>query len=276
MNRIDFLKYQQFPMSSETMAFMQDMVALSAKLASIGGSCYILDGCEDIGDNVNPGTVVVNGEILPFAGGFRVSSVVIQEEKDGVQVYDDTYTDLYIKRKVIFGSGGSTQLPWSSFQRLPSLTSMAQTIASLDSALTWHINNHTVAWDKVTGKPSAFPPTGHGHDWSSISGKPAAYPPEAHAHPGTIAFIGDFNAVGTLAAKHFGSIDVNVTRLAGGRYQLTHRIGHTRYMVFGVALGDQFISLRAMESPTNDTVQVNVSDDGTGNDCAIRFAIIVW
>ena len=176
MNKIDFTKYQEFPVSAETYGFMQNMMQLVAKLASLGGTNYILDGCVTSGGNVSAGTVVINGELLPFAGGIINSHVVIAELKTGVQVYDVNYADLYYDRKVIFG-GGSNQIEWNSFQRVTDLLTLA---------------NKAVTWSNVSGKPSAFPPLNHSHLWSELSDKPTSYPPSAHTHPFPILTTGSF------------------------------------------------------------------------------------
>ncbi|MER5632173.1 tail fiber domain-containing protein [Streptomyces nitrosporeus] len=39
-----------------------------------------------------------------------------------------------------------------------------------------------VSWSSVTGKPSTFAPTAHGHAWGEISGKPTTFAPATHAH----------------------------------------------------------------------------------------------
>lgn len=53
------------------------------------------------------------------------------------------------------------------------------------------------AWGSITGKPSTFAPSAHGHVWSDISGAPATYAPSAHSH----AMSDITNLVSTLAAK---------------------------------------------------------------------------
>lgn len=40
----------------------------------------------------------------------------------------------------------------------------------------------SVSWASVTGKPSTFPPSSHGHGWTEISGKPSTYKPSSHGH----------------------------------------------------------------------------------------------
>jgi len=176
MNKIDFTKYQEFPVSAETYGFMQNMMQLVAKLASLGGTNYILDGCVTSGGNVSAGTVVINGELLPFAGGVVNTHVVITESKTGVQVYDINYADLYYDRKVVFG-GGSNQIAWNSFQKVTDLLTLA---------------NKGVTWSNISGKPSAFTPLNHSHPWSEVSEKPASYPPSTHTHQFTILRTGSF------------------------------------------------------------------------------------
>lgn len=263
-------------MSSETLAFMQDTVTLVAKLSSIGGSTYILDGCEESGDKVSAGTLVIDGEVLPYEGGLTSSKISVQEVKNSVQVYDKTYGEIYITRKAVASSTAGAR-PFSGFSRLPNLQTLASSVVNIDSTLTRHINNHTVAWDKVDGKPSAYPPAEHGHDWEKISGKPDVYPPAAHTHGGcSVIYVGEFNAKGDEVTKLFGSITVSVAHLNGGQYQLTHNLGHTNYLIAGVGVGYVLYSLRSMQDIKENTVIVNVSDDGTRNDCPIRFSITTW
>jgi hypothetical protein len=157
MNRIDFLKYNQFPISTETLNALQDMVFLSARVASLGGSTYILDGCQESQNTVSPGIVVINGEILPFEGGAKSNYVTVIEEKSSVSVYGESYSDIYITRKAVFGSG-SPSYPWASFKRLRDLASLAGDINSLAQALNAHFVSHTVQWSNVLGKPAAFTP----------------------------------------------------------------------------------------------------------------------
>lgn len=51
---------------------------------------------------------------------------------------------------------------------------------------TWGINitgrAGSVAWGKVTGKPSTFAPSSHNHAWGDITGKPSTFAPSSHNH----------------------------------------------------------------------------------------------
>jgi hypothetical protein len=206
MNSIDLLKYKQFPMSVETLAFMQDMLVLTARLASVGGSTYILDGCVEQGSNVSAGVLVVNGEILPFEGGIKSETVVIQENKESVQVYDVQYADIYISRKVIFGNG-SGQLPWSSFIRLPNPSDMANKLGELTKAFELHTKTHTVEWGNVNNKPNAFPPTSHTHSGVAV------YYGKFHTSSGLTKLGGDLNITYRLYTgfSNYGLFEFNST-----------------------------------------------------------------
>ncbi|MFE4635050.1 tail fiber domain-containing protein [Streptomyces sp. NPDC056773] len=41
---------------------------------------------------------------------------------------------------------------------------------------------HTHPWSEVTGKPNTFPPESHAHSWSSVTSKPSTFPPASHGH----------------------------------------------------------------------------------------------
>ncbi|GAB2329222.1 tail fiber domain-containing protein [Streptomyces variabilis] len=49
---------------------------------------------------------------------------------------------------------------------------------------TYPPSSHSHAWTEVTGKPSTFPPSSHSHSWSSITSKPSTFPPSSHSHSG--------------------------------------------------------------------------------------------
>jgi len=88
-------------------------------------------------------------------------------------------------------------------------------------------------------------------------------------------YVGQFNAAGTSETKLFGAdLSVSVSKVSTGRYELTHGIGHTNYIVLGVGIGDTNVSLRSMTAITANTVEVNLSDDAAGNDEDTRFIIL--
>lgn len=116
-NRINFTGQPRFPLSIETMDFLQTMIRHNAILNNIGGNIYILTGCEENGANVAPGYVVINGELLPFTGGIKQSNIYIKEVKRSVIASGYNFPDIYTTRTAEFGVG-TPQYQWSAFKRI--------------------------------------------------------------------------------------------------------------------------------------------------------------
>jgi len=55
---------------------------------------------------------------------------------------------------------------------------------------------HGHTWSEITEKPTTFAPSAHGHTWSEITEKPTTFDPSAHGHAS--ADITDANAVPTV------------------------------------------------------------------------------
>lgn len=259
MDYIDFLKYEQFPVSTETFSKLQAMILQIAKLASLGGQNYILSGCELNSYNIlSDGYLVIQGELIYFQGGYMSSSyITIVEEKTSVTVYDTNFQDIYINKKAVIGLG-SPQYHWSSFRRLKSIDQLSTDIEDLESALSNHISNHTVAWNSITSKPTTFPPS-------------------THSHPGLGVYLGFFNRNSNSAVTIYGSLIVAVQRLGYGTYKLTHNIGHTNYLVLGVGYStgtDLTTFIQSNNEVMSNYCVVNVSNDDALLNGNIRFCIL--
>ncbi|NDW10441.1 tail fiber protein [Dysgonomonas sp. 520] len=144
MNSINFTGQDQFPLSIETMSFLQAMIMQSANLAQLGGDTYILSGCETVGSSVSAGYVVINGEVLPFEGGTRNSTVYINEVRRDVTASGYQFPQAYISRSVSFGLGNQ-QYNWTDFKRV-------ETNAALKSA----IDNLQTQVNALKGLPSGI------------------------------------------------------------------------------------------------------------------------
>ena len=128
MNRQNFEKAKQFPLSTQALTFLQDMVFSVATLALLGGRNYILSGCEETEGKVSDGVIVIDGEILPFQGGNVVDTITIVEEKEAVTANGLTFEEARIRRYVKFATGtGSNYHEWAMFRPL-------QTIAEIEAA----------------------------------------------------------------------------------------------------------------------------------------------
>ncbi len=139
MNSINFFNdKKKFPLSTQVLEFLQNMIKEAHLSALIGGSDkYILTGCEKISGNTwSEGYVVVNGETLKFTGGVgAVDSLVrVKETKADIVAGYDTYKDALIVRILEFGSniGNSNTYIWSEFTRLKSNAEIATQYATKD------------------------------------------------------------------------------------------------------------------------------------------------
>lgn len=128
MNKANFLNFVRFIADSETWDFMQQMTHLVSNLALLGGKNYILSGCEVTGSSVSAGIVVVNGEIMPFAGGTLAENVIINETTESVQYEDIINENLYIYHTAIFGTS-TPSYKWADFVRINNLTDLTNHIA---------------------------------------------------------------------------------------------------------------------------------------------------
>lgn len=116
MNSINFYSGDKFPMYRETLAKIQEIINSVASLALLGGERYILSGCQIKNEIASAGVVILNGEILPFAGGSIQPRVTIIENRKSVEALGVTYPEVYIERRVEFSITG--EYDWSSFSPL--------------------------------------------------------------------------------------------------------------------------------------------------------------
>lgn len=121
MNKQNFdNKENRFPLSTQALSFMQDMIHAVGGLTQIGGENYILSGCVKNGSQVSSGIIVLKGEVLPFKGGTEGAKITVLEEKETVAANGITFPDVRVKRYAAFASGsGENYFAWSDFKPLP-------------------------------------------------------------------------------------------------------------------------------------------------------------
>lgn len=140
MNKIEQLtNLGGFPMTQYTLDFMQSSYhdAL-AGLSKLIGSAVIVSGMEEVGTNVADGWISYNGELLPFVGGPKQTTWIVEEIAESRVFADQVTRDVYFTKRARFASGG---IAYSSLQRIETLVSMRDTIASLKASVTQQLNN---------------------------------------------------------------------------------------------------------------------------------------
>lgn len=165
MNRIDFLKYTTFPLDSNTMDFMQEMIETVVSMSAVCGDNVIVSGCFENGNQVSDGLVIINGELLKFKGDVKVAKVYIEETREQVVCLEETFDDLYIRRCVKFGNGdGTNNLNWSDFRRLDNIPELMGKIIGLQASKSNIGHTHTIT--EVTNLPTSVVPKGLIAMWS--------------------------------------------------------------------------------------------------------------
>lgn len=136
MDKINFLAKDSFPASIETLNRLQENTSLVANLALLGGDTYILQGCDELEGKIQPGILVIAGEVVPFIGGAPLEYVAIQETKKELEAFGEKYPEAYINRVATFS--GTGKVKWEELKK-------ATTIEELESK----INN-------ITGESPGF------------------------------------------------------------------------------------------------------------------------
>lgn len=118
MNKIDFSTLVGFPLSTETLQYLQDALLQVQHGALLGGKNYILDGCTGTG-TISDGWVVINGEVLPFVGGTEETKVFIEETVVNRNFFGGASNPYYKNRVAKFGTTGNpaTEFTWADFTR---------------------------------------------------------------------------------------------------------------------------------------------------------------
>lgn len=192
MNRINFLGQSQFPWSSDTFDFQSKIIELVAKLSYIGGSTYILTGCEEnvAAGTVSPGVVVINGETLPFTGGQKQNNVYIKEVSRDVMAQGYSFPSVYVTRTVEFGLT-TNHMQWTDFKRIDTNQELSQAIADLKTELAGLRGIPAKAVIMWSGSPSEIP-----DGWSLCDGRNGTPNLQGMFIVGYSTTDNDYNAIG--------------------------------------------------------------------------------
>ena len=124
MNRIDLTQQGGFPLTQDTLDFMQAAYGESLKaLTMLLGDKVVITGCEVNNGVVSPGLVAVGGEILPTAGG-AADAVFVSESEQSAYFEDGMHRAVYFRRTLVFGVG-DPQYSWGTFRRLSKIVDIA-------------------------------------------------------------------------------------------------------------------------------------------------------
>lgn len=143
MNRIDLTQVGGFPLTQDTLDFMQSAYGESiGAVATLLGDKVILTGCETQNNVVLPGIVAVDGEILLTPGG--ASTTVFVEEQIETAVFEDgAHKEAYYRRRLAFGIG-TPQYNWSDFKRLSKIVDLMGSLVPAGAIMMWFGSTESV------------------------------------------------------------------------------------------------------------------------------------
>ena len=173
--RIDFSKLEGLATYQDTLDFLQTSYreAISA-VAKAFGSRVIVTGVTDLGASYSDGWVVIDGELMPFAGGLKAGRIVVEEIADTELFNDGSIQTVYYTKRAKQGITGG--YPFTDFIRVDTMAAISQGLGNLITAhnnLQTAFYTHTHSWNQITDKPGSFNPSPHRHDWSDIDNKPS-------------------------------------------------------------------------------------------------------
>jgi microcystin-dependent protein len=241
MNKINFLAAEKFPLSTDGMELMQQMINLSAGVALLGGDSYILSGCEDDGNGtVSAGVIVLDGELLTFDGGAKKAKITVEQTLKTLNAFGVDYPEAYVYRKAVFSATDGTD--WDT---LTEITTLSAVKGILDG-----INGDPVGVVKDwAGLASRVPENYLLCDGSSLS---------IAAYPELYAVIG-FTFGG--AGSEFKLPDTR------GRFTAGYDNSRNDYKTVGLTGGEESHTLSVDEIPAHDHV-----NDGAFNKLSARAA----
>ncbi len=140
----------KYPVSTDTLDFIQEQIKLAYRLAEIYGKNFILASPSGTTD----GVIVINGEAMPLKQGTPSSYIVVRETSESITAGGQVFTDARISRYaeyVMTNEGGECY----AASLFPNMSSVIQIKETLDEAV-----KHLVPKGTITMWSGSKAPTG--------------------------------------------------------------------------------------------------------------------
>ncbi len=114
MDKLTLDNTRDFPLTTNSLAFMQAAYAIFEQLGNLGGDNFIVSGCEVTGSSAAPGYMFLKGQLMPFLGGTITTNVQI------VKVTTDVNVDAGVRQQISFraqfgtSSNSDENVAWAS------------------------------------------------------------------------------------------------------------------------------------------------------------------
>ena len=236
MKLLDFGILNGWPASTSTWKFNQEQLLQLQMLSLLGGTNFIITGCTDLGETIDNGWVVINGEILPFVGGTPTSYVVIVDTPTNRSFSGGASNPYYHDRIATFGTDTSAVL-WSSFEVndpndgvLKRLRVAETLLATINTNLASKANSSDVLkkGGTVAFTPAlATDPVNKAYVDAAVGAKCIYVGTLTNPTSSTPTITPSFNPLG---------LTIIAARSTSGNYTITHGIGSTNYFVLANGL----------------------------------------
>lgn len=251
MKLFDFSNISKgWPYTASTFKYIQEQLLELQALSLLGGSLYVVAGCNDVAGIVQDGFVCINGEILPFVGGAVQPYVVIVEAVSTKRFKDNSINDYQKVRTATFGTD-VVQYDWSTFENKNITKGVMQRMREAETeilATRSDLNNLTVAFN-------LYQP-----DWADITNKPS----------GLISYVGR-KVIGNVAGGYGGEITVDIPDQTNTNYKV---IGNLVYLSgSGGYSTDTMVTVSDFKSPTQFKIWVREFED-SDQDLAFDYIIV--
>ena len=187
MNKQNFKIEGGFPLETDTLDEMQKAYNLLNALGEIAGDKAIIQGCAADEENVSDGVVYVDGEVFTFRGGLKQDTVIVKEDAVSKTFESGQKHKVLFKRYITFGSGEGS-MNWSEFKRYRLVEEVAEFKDEVNEELAGKAplsHNHDDRYYTESETDAFFEGESYGKkqvNWNRVTGKPSAYPPATHYH----------------------------------------------------------------------------------------------
>ena len=134
MNIIHCNQAGGFPLTTETLNFLQNTYKIFNAISGLTGDLAIVSGCQQVGNTISDGVVAIEGELYPFEGTTIGATVFIKETQIAQIFEDGSSKPVYIQKVATFGNSTRTY-PWASFKRIMTNQQIEQQTLSDDNSV---------------------------------------------------------------------------------------------------------------------------------------------
>lgn len=134
MNIIHCNQAGGFPLTTETLNFIQNTYKIFNAISGLTGDLAIVSGCQQVGNTISDGVVCIEGELYPFEGNTIGTTVFIKETPTPQTFEDGSSKNVYIQKVATFGNSTRTY-PWASFKRIMTNQQIEQQTLSDDNSV---------------------------------------------------------------------------------------------------------------------------------------------